>query len=301
MAFRIVSIENPAEVHVANGQLLVEQDDRSVTVPVNDMVMLVVSGPNIRMSTMAQTMLADAHVIICHLGRNHHPSALTIPMVANFRQTKVAYEQVGASQELKDLLWQRIVTRKIENQARALAILGLEGAEEVWEFSRDVQPGDSGNAEGAAARAYFANLHPGLNRRTDDPMNSCLNYGYAIVRAIIARDLVTTGFIPVFGLHHHSQLNAFNLADDMIEPYRPCVDLLASEVVASSKRLSREQRSRLRECAWAAVTMRGRKVSLVDAAKISADSLHSAIAHDDPDLLELPGLLEIELIDPVRV
>lgn len=300
MAFRIVSIENPAEVHVANGQLLIEQDDQSVTIPVTDIIMLVVSGPNIRMSTMAQTMLADEHVIICHLGRNHHPSALTIPMVANARQTKVAYEQVGASQELKDLLWRRIVTRKIENQARSLAILGLEGAEEVWAFSRDVQPGDAGNAESAAARAYFSHLHPGLNRRTDDPMNSCLNYGYAIVRAIIARDLVTTGFIPAFGLHHHSQLNAFNLADDMIEPYRPCVDLIASEVVTSAKRLSREQRSRLRECARAAVTMRGRKVGLVDAARIAADSLHDAIVHDDPDLLELPGLLEPELVDPVR-
>lgn len=129
MAFRVVSIENPAEVHVANGQLLVEQDDRSVTIPVNDMVMLIVSGPGIRMSTMAQALLADSRVIICHLGRNHHPAALTIPMVANTRQTKVAYQQVGASQELRDLLWQRIVTRKIENQARALAILGVVGAE----------------------------------------------------------------------------------------------------------------------------------------------------------------------------
>jgi len=301
MAFRIVSIENPAEVHVTNGQLLVKQDDRSVTIPVTDMLMLVVSGPNIRMSTMAQTLLADAHVIICHLGRNHHPAALTIPMVANARQTKVAYEQVGASQELCDLLWQRIVTRKIEYQARALAILGLEGAEEVWAFSQNVLPGDVGNAEGAAARAYFSHLHPGLNRRTDDPLNACLNYGYAIVRAIIARDLVTTGFIPAFGLHHHSQLIAFNLTDDMIELYRPCVDLIASEVVTTAKRLSREQRSRLRDAAFTAVHMRGRKVTLVNAAGIAADSLRSAIAHENPELLELPGLLEPEIIDPVRV
>lgn len=300
MAFRIVSIENPAEVHVANGQLLVEQDDRSVTVPVSDMLMLVASGPNIRMSTMAQAILADAHVIICHLGRNHHPAALTIPMVANTRQTKVAYEQVEATQELRDMLWQRIVTRKIENQARALAILGLEGAEEVWGFSQDVLPGDSGNAEGAAARAYFSHLHPGLNRRTDDPLNACLNYGYAIVRAIIARDLVTTGFVPAFGLHHHGQLNALNLADDMIEPYRPCVDLIASEVVTTAKHLSREQRSRLRDVTWAKVLIRGREMGLVDASGIAADSLRKAIAHNDPDLLELPLLLETELVDPVR-
>ena len=128
-AFRVVSIENPSELHVSNGQLLVEQENRSVTIPVNDMVMLVVGGAAIRMSTMTQALLADNNAIILHLGKNHHPSALTIPMVANARQTKVAYDQVGASKELNDLLWQRIIRRKIENQARALSILGLSGAE----------------------------------------------------------------------------------------------------------------------------------------------------------------------------
>ena len=156
MAFRIVSIENPAELHVNAGQLLVEQEDRSVTIPVNDMVMLVVGGAAIRMSTMAQTLLADNNVIILHLGKSHHPSALTIPMVANARQTKVAYDQIGASKELRDLLWQRIIIRKIENQARALAILGLSGAEEVWAFSQNVQSGDTGLCESAAARIYFS-------------------------------------------------------------------------------------------------------------------------------------------------
>lgn len=300
MAFRIVSIENPSELHVTNGQLLVEQESRSVTIPVNDMVMLVVSGPGIRMSTMAQSMLADNSVIILHLGKNHHPAALTVPMVANARQTKVAYEQVGATRELNDLLWQRIVTQKIENQARTLAILGLNGAEEVWEFSRGVLPGDADGCEGAAARAYFSHLHPGLNRRTDDPLNSCLNYGYAIVRAVIARALVTTGFIPCFGLHHHSQLNAFNLADDMIEPYRPCVDLIACEVLSTSNRLSKEQRSRLRQAVQQAVMMGDRKLSVLEAVEKGADSLYKAIHHNDPDLLELPVVIAPELVNLVR-
>ena len=300
MAFRVVSIESPSELHVTNGQLLVEQESRSATIPVNDMVMLVVGGPSIRMSTMAQTLLADSNVIILHLGKNHHPAAMTVPMVANARQTKVAYGQVSASCELNALLWQRIVTQKIENQARALAILGLEGAEEVWEFSRNVLPGDADNCEGAAARAYFSHLHPGLNRRTDDPLNSCLNYGYAIVRAAIARSLVTTGFIPCFGLHHHSQLNAFNLADDMIEPYRPCVDLIACEVLGTSSRLSKEQRSRLRQTVQLAVMLGGRKVSVLDAVEAAADSLHQAFLHDDPDLLELPVVIAPELVDLVR-
>ena len=300
MAFRIVSIESPSELHVSNGQLLVEQESRSVTIPVNDTIMLIVGGPNIRMTTMAQTLLADSNVVVLHLGKNRHPAALTVPMVANARQTKVAYEQVGAISDLSDLIWQRIVTQKIENQARALAILGLGGAEEVWEFSRSVLPGDVGMCDGAAARAYFSFLHPGLNRRTDDPLNSCLNYGYAIVRAANARALVTTGFIPCFGLHHHSQLNAFNLADDMIEPHRPCVDIMACEVLGPSNRLSKEQRSRLRETVHMAVMVEGRKISILEAVDAAADSLHEAIRHNDPGLLKLPVVISPELVHLVR-
>ncbi len=139
-----------------------------------------------------------------------------------------------------------MVVSKIENQARALSILGLDGAEEVWSFSLGVCPGGPDNREGVAARCYFQHLQPGLNRRCRDPLNSALNYGAAIVRAAMARSLVVAGFVPALGIRHHSQLSAFNLADDIMEPLRPVVDILALEVVESSCELSRQQRSKLR-------------------------------------------------------
>ena len=233
MAYRIVSIENPAEAHVRDGQLVVIQNRGTVSIPVRDILVLVVCGPNIRMSTMAQTMLAASKVAMLFLGRNHHPAAMMLPTVGYSRQARVIQAQAAMSPCLCAELWQRIIVRKIENQARALAILGLEGAEELWACSQKVLPADADNREGFAAKRYFQYLQPGLNRREEDPLNSALNYGYAIVRALMAREVVCAGLAPALGLHHCSQLNAFNLVDDLMEPLRPSIDLLAASVAGS--------------------------------------------------------------------
>lgn len=253
--YRIVSIENPAEVHVRDGQLVVIQDKGTASVPVRDIMVLVVCGPNIRMSTMAQTMLAEGKVTMLFLGRNHHPSAMTLPMVGNVRQARVAQMQAAMPAELRARLWQSIVVRKIQNQARALALLGLEGAEQLWECSSRVLLSDADNREGHAAKLYFQYLQPGLNRREEDPLNSALNYGYAIARAIVAREVVCAGLVPSLGLHHCSQLNPFNLVDDLMEPLRPSIDLLALEVAGRSCRLSPKRRRALREVGRLSVLM----------------------------------------------
>lgn len=153
---------------------------------------------------MALGLLAEQSVLVLLIGRNHMPQSMTIPMVSNARQAKVVAAQVSITERLRGEIWQRIVKQKITNQGQALAIAGLDGSERILSFVPEVLPGDKTNAEGAAAREYFQFLHPGLNRRTDDPFNSALNYGYAIVRALIARALVTTGFIPALGIHHRS-------------------------------------------------------------------------------------------------
>ncbi len=124
MAYRIVSIENPAEVHVRDGQLVVIQDKGTVTIPIRDILVLVVCGPNIRMSTMAQTMLASSKVVMLFLGRNHHPVAMTLPVVGYSRQARVMQAQAAMSPNLRSELWRRIIVRKIENQAVRWQSLG---------------------------------------------------------------------------------------------------------------------------------------------------------------------------------
>lgn len=298
--FRIVSIENPAEVHVRDGQLLVIQDKGTATVPVRDIMTLVVCGPNIRISTMAQTMLAQSKVVTLFLGRNHHPAAMLLPAVGCVRQARVAKAQVDLSRRLKASLWQAIITRKIENQARALQILGLEGAEELFQCSEQVLPGDADNREGYAAKMYFQSLQPGLNRRVEDPLNSALNYGYAIVRALMAREVVCAGFMPAIGLHHCSQLNPFNLVDDLMEPLRPSIDLLAAEVYGTSYRLSRRQRAALREAGRLAVMVDERVIGLARSLRVTVRSFWDALSHEDSSLVKLPVTMPVELVDVVE-
>lgn len=155
---------------------------------------------------MAQTMLATSKVVILFLGCNHHPAAMTLPTIGYSRQARITQAQTVKPPDLRSELWQRIIVSKIENQVRALAILGLEGAEELWACSQEVLLADADNREGFAAKQYFQHFQPGLNRREEDPLNSALNYGYAIVRALMAREVVCAGLVPALGLHHCSQL-----------------------------------------------------------------------------------------------
>ena len=298
--FRIVSIEHPADVHVRDGQLVVSQDKGVVTIPVRDILVLAVCGPNIRMSTMAQTMLAERKVAILFLGRNHHPAAMLLPTTGCVRHARIARVQASLQPDLRSKLWRAIVIRKIRNQARALDIMGCEGADRVRCLSHSVLPDDADNHEGQAARLYFQLLQPGFKRRVDDPMNSALNYGYAIARALVAREIVCVGFVPSIGLHHRSQLNAFNLADDLMEPFRPSIDLLAAQVAGNSSRLSPKQRTLLRQAGRLAVLMSDAHVDMASAMRTMAHSLVRCIEENDASLLTLPKTQSVKLLNLIE-
>ena len=144
-------------------------------------------------------------------------------------------------------LWVQIINRKVSNQARALSIMGMNGAENISKYLESITAENVDITEALAAKEYFSYYHEGLNRRIDDPINSRLNYGYAVIRSYIARSLVAAGFHPTFGIHHDNQLNAFNLADDLIEPYRAIVDIVAHNNIGSNIQLSKNERRKMSE------------------------------------------------------
>jgi CRISPR-associated protein Cas1 len=196
---------------------------------------------------------------------------------------------------LKKRLWQAIVERKIENQAAALEALGRGGGRTLREMSRRVGSGDPDNAEARAARYYWRQLWPEF-RRDDggDRRNKLVNYGYAVVRSGVARALVAAGLLPAFGLKHASASNAFNLADDVVEPFRPFVDKLAWRA-AGDGRASRDDLSLDDRRAMAAVLLETAalgtdSVTLLIAAERSAESLVRAIESMTPAVLELPKI-----------
>ena len=188
---------------------------------------LIVESPSIVLSSALLRELTKQNVAIFVCDESHIPCGALLPYMQYFAYSKVAHLQKNWSEPFKGRIWQRIVQAKIINQAYVLKNQGyLLEWEKLTFLASSVSPSDATNIEGQAAALYWKTLFgEGFTRDASSFINSALNYGYAILRGIVARELVGSGFIPCFGLHHQSTLNAFNLADDILEPFRPLVDL----------------------------------------------------------------------------
>ncbi len=207
-------------------------------------------------------------------------------------------QQIHMAPERVGTLWRRMITRKIENQARALTLLGLGGAEEVLSYIALIDEVGIDAAEAGAARVYFQYYHPGLNRRDDDPMNSCLNYGYSIIRNTLSRTLIANGFLLAWGLHHRSRFNAYNLSDDLIEPFRPMVDICAHSVVRANLELTRAQRRELAQVLYHTCRVGDKKVSATAAIDLVVEDIRRYIA-GETEIVHLPVALPVETMEAV--
>lgn len=234
---------NPAYLSVKNSQLVVKQTDKESqeevvrTVPVEDIGVVVLEDRQITITNVVLDALLQNNCAVITCDEKHMPSGMLLPLEGNTVQSERFGNQIEASLPLKKQLWQQTVQAKIRNQASVLKRLsGVEtGCMLAW--ANDVKSGDSDNLEGRAAAYYWKNVFPqlpGFTRDREGEMpNNLLNYGYAIVRAVIARALVSSGLLPTLGIHHHNRYNAYCLADDIMEPYRPYVDELVIKIMRS--------------------------------------------------------------------
>lgn len=244
----------------------------------------------------------DGGVAVIFTDRAHLPNGIALPFHGHHRQAEMAWKQIAMAAPLKKRLWQAIVRRKIGNQATNLAGLGKTDAQMVAEMARHVGSGDPDNVEARAARCYWRALFADFRREDDtDRRNKLLNYGYAIIRSAIARALVANGLLPAFGLHHASVSNAFNLADDVIEPFRPFADRLAFRVAEawgaeasaetmSTNDLSLDDRRAMAAILSADVVIGGAVTPVLAATEQVSASLCRAITANDPQALILPEL-----------
>ncbi|QQS32861.1 MAG: type II CRISPR-associated endonuclease Cas1 [Acidobacteriota bacterium] len=214
-------------VHSRNRQLVIEKDGAKIgSVPVEDLGVLIFDSQDLTVSSGVMRLLAEQNVAVVFTDDKHLPSSVTVPFSGHTIQTKVLSSQVGISQPAKKRLWSAIIAAKIQNQSKVLDSL-LKGGTRLSEMSKRVRSGDPDNLEAQAARIYWQKLFgPEFRReRFGDGENKLLNYGYAVIRASVARALVGTGLHPGLGIKHSNQYNTFPLADDVIEPLRPFVDL----------------------------------------------------------------------------
>ena len=234
---------NPAYLSLKNAQLViklpeVEKNDTlpelfktqtQVTKPIEDIGVVVLDNQRITITTGAIEALLENNCAIITCDHRSMPVGLMLPLSGNTTQSERFRDQINASLPLKKQLWQQTIQTKISNQASVLSSCrnAEVGCMRAW--ARDVRSGDPDNFEGRAAAYYWRNLFGmHIDNFTRDregvPPNNALNYGYAILRAIVARALVSSGMLPTLGIHHHNRYNAYCLADDIMEPYRPYVD-----------------------------------------------------------------------------
>lgn len=299
MGFRTLEISHAAEIHIKEGQLEITTEEGVAVIPIEDLNQIMVHGANIRLSTMDLSILSQNKVGLMTLDNRYLPTAIVLPFEGHTRQSKLMHAQVNTSNEKYLNLWIQIIKQKISNQSRGLSIMGLEGAERIAKYVISVNEENVDYNESLAAKEYFSFYHEGFNRRTEDPINSRLNYGYAVVRSAIARKLVATGFHPTFGIHHDSQLNAFNLADDLIEPYRAIVDLVAHNNIGTNVQLSKVERRELAHVLYNACIVAGVKVNVMSAIDLMVESLRRIILEDSKENLQLPVIIPIESMEGI--
>lgn len=204
------------------------------TIPIEDIGIIILDNQQITLShgLLATLLKNNCAVITCD--SKHLPTGLFLPLESHQEQSERFQAQIEASEPLKKQLWQQTITAKIINQAMVLSKRQKE-SDNLKRWAKKVRSGDSDNLEGRAAAYYWKNLFPSelefIRDRYGQPPNNLLNYGYAILRATVARSLVASGLLPTLGIHHHNKYNAYCLADDIMEPYRPFVDDLIATFI----------------------------------------------------------------------
>lgn len=230
MIKRTILIENKSSITTKNQQLILKSEIRESTIPIEDIGFLVLDHAEIYLSIPAMNLIVENNTAIIICGSNHLPNGMLLNLNSHHIQQEIFKNQIEASIPLKKQLWQQTIIEKIKNQGELLA--KITENKNTFEFlASKVLSGDTTNMEGVAAQQYWKNFplpnhaKNGIKReRYGDYPHNFLNYGYAILRAATARALSGSGLLNTLGIHHKSKYNAFALADDIMEPFRPIVD-----------------------------------------------------------------------------
>ncbi|MEX0998054.1 MAG: type II CRISPR-associated endonuclease Cas1 [Flavobacteriaceae bacterium] len=225
MLKRTLFFGNKASINTRLEQLVIKTEERETTIPIEDVGFVVIEHPETYISITSLSKLTDNNVAVIFCDQKHMPSSMLLNLNSHHLQQEIFKNQINASAPLKKQLWQQTVKTKIKHQADLLKKQKRDY--KVLEFHESkVLSGDTDNREGAAAAHYWKNIFDFQFRRErfGDYPNTFLNYGYIILRAAVARALCGSGLLCTLGINHHNKYNAFCLADDVMEPFRPLVD-----------------------------------------------------------------------------
>lgn len=294
MIKKTLCFSNPIYLSMRNNQLVLRlpevegNDDLPAsfkkeamrTIPIEDIGVVIIDHKRVTITSGALEALLENNCAFITCNQKSMPIGLMLPLEGNLLQSERYRAQMEASLPLKKQLWQQTIKQKILNQAAVMQQYTEKETKCMVVWAKEVRSGDPDNLEGRAAAYYWSNLFedfPNFRRDREGPApNNLLNYGYAILRAIIARSLVASGLQATIGIHHHNRYNAYCLADDIMEPYRPYVDELVLSIIKSFdniKEITKDIKMQLLSIPMLDVTMNGKRSPLMIAAQQTTASL----------------------------
>lgn len=233
MGWRILTIDSAGRLSLKDNQLVFKSHETTKTVAIEDLECVLLENQQIELTHPLLSRLAEEGVMLVSTNPKYQASGIFVSFWGQYKKLEVLHVQLFASEPLKKQCWKKIIIQKILNQALCLKKCSLQGVDELIQYSKQVQSGDSSHIEGRSSAFYFKALFSHIDTKfvrqqyydkEISLINAGLNYCYALVRAVLTRNVVASGLLPYMGIHHISKINAFNLVDDLIEVFRPMVD-----------------------------------------------------------------------------
>ena len=277
MGYINVYVSKNAHIFVKNNQVFLENQTNKVDYPLEDLNCVMIENLNTTLSTYTLSMFAE-HGILCFIcNQNHLPSGVVLPFCGYYQTLSVFQNQIEMSKPFQKQLWQKIIKNKIKNQNEVLNI--YDSCDKLKFLQETVLSGDSTNNEAKASLIYFKELFGKDFVRRDDciGINAFLNYGYAIIRGFVARSIVVHGMQPFLGMKHCNQLNQFNLADDLMEIFRPVVDLYVKTYLSDVEELDSKTKANILNLINYDVLIDGQKQTVSYAIELFVQSFQKSL------------------------
>ena len=292
MGFRTLIVKSRVKLELRLNYLVVRGEVEK-KVYLSEINTVIIQSTAVSMTAALLNELAKNNIKVIFCDEKCSPSAELMPYYGAHNTSKRCKIQIGWKKEVKDKVWQVLITRKISEQSRLLQIFGhTEEAEMLSRYADQVERGDRTNREGHAAKVYFnAILAEGTSRRDQNFVNGCLNYGYAVLLSAFNREVVAAGYLTQFGIWHDNEFNSFNLSCDLMEPFRPYVDYLALRMQEDDPEFKRK----LADLLNYSVVIEGQKTTMDLAIRRFCTSVFRALAEDLPE--EIPFVEQIEWKD----
>ena len=283
MSWRIVVISNSAKLEYKMEYMIVRQSEIT-KIHLSEISMLIVESTAVSLTAGLLSELTKRKIKVIFCDEKRNPSSELVSYYGSHDTSAKVRQQVGWTAEIKKMMWTEIVSEKIRNQQRFLEDLGKKENVMLAEYIKEIQPGDTTNREGHAAKVYFnAVFGMDFSRSLDIPINAALNYGYRIILSTFNREIVSNGYITQLGLFHDNMFNQFNLGSDLMEPFRILVDRKVYEM--KPEKLEKEEKLQLVNILNQEVTIDGKRNYVVNAIKIYCKSVFDAINDNDVSLI----------------